>query len=516
VKGSSELYDIIHSLSMSEKRYISLSIMHQGDKAYLKLFKAISKQKEFDEDELRVLLKGEKFMARLPKIKYFLYNFILKKLSGYYWNRENDTLLNELFIETDILFKKNLLGQATKRMQKLKELAEENDEYEMLLQCYRWERRFSINSSYRLKTIKDRDVLLDKELELIKNMEIISQFNALSDKLYIFIKPRGDIRKESDIRELRKFLDTPILKLKVETLPTPAKILYHHFYMQIYYYLHENKNATKHVEKYLALLKPKISVNEAILKRYINGLNNQALLLTYEKDYTGALTTLEKMRSVIEELPATKNFSDEITKSTNAAVLELEAEIYLMSGQYKKSVAMIPSIEQFMKLYAGKLEPEYVLIFNYIIAYSHFIVGNYKQTILTLNKILNYTKEDLVLREDMYCYSKILYLIAHYEAGTEGLPDYLIKSTYRFLSQRKRLYKIESAILNFIRNKLLKGFNPSRLTSSLEELKKTIIEIAKDPYERKILEYFDYISWLESKISRRPFYEVISEAHTKH
>jgi hypothetical protein len=284
--------------------------------------------------------------------------------------------------------------------------------------------------------------------------------------------------------------------------------------MQCYYYLQEYQNASKHIDKYLALLKPKIYSNEAILKRYVNGLNNQALLQTYDKNYEAALATLEKMRNVIEVLPGKKHFSDEITKSMQTNVLELEAEIYLMSGQFKKGLAMIPAIEQHMKLYEGKIEAEYVLIFTYLIAYFNFIAGNYKQTILALNKILNYTKEDLILREDMYCYSKILYLIAHYEAGTEGLPDYLIKSTYRFLLHRKRLYKVESAILNFIKNKLLKGFNPSRLTSSLEELKRTIVEIAKDPYERKILEYFDFVSWLESKISRRPFHDVISEAHS--
>lgn len=515
MKETSDLHDLIHSLSMSEKRYISLSIMHQGDKAYLKLFRTIAKLKTFDEEELRSQLKGEKFIDRLPKIKYFLYNFILKKLSGYYWSRNTDTQLHELFIETDILFKKNLILQATKRMQKLKELAEENDEYELLLQCYRWERRFSINSSYRLKTIKDREALLDKEMELIKNMGILGNYYALSDKLYIFIKSKGDIRKESDEKELRKFLDNPILKDNPAGLPGPARIIHHHLHMHVYYYLHNYKGALEHTEKYLAVLKPKIFSNEAILKRYVNGMNNKALLQVSLKDYPAAFTTLEKMREVVRSVSAKTHFSEEITKSLQAGLYELQMELYLGSGQYKKGLEMIPVIEEFMEKYEGKLEPEYVLIFNYIMAYFNFIFGNYKPCIQYLNRILNYTKQDLILREDIYCYSKIVYLIAHYEAGTEGLPEYLIKSTYRFLAQRQRLYKVENTILTFIRNKLLKSYNPNRLTHSLEELKENIIKISKDPYERKILDYFDFTSWLESKISRRPFLEVMTEAHSK-
>lgn len=501
---------------MSEKRYISLSIMHQGDdKVYLTLFKAIAKQKEFDEEALREELKGEDFVDRLHKVKYVLYNFILKKLSGYYWSRSPDTYLNELFIETDILFKKNLVEHAKKRMAKLKELAEANDEYELLLQCYSWERRFSINSSYKLRSMKERDHLLAKELALVKNIEFLSRYYALSDKMYIYIKGKGDVRTKSDEVELKKFMNDPLLKNEPPGLPYPAKLIFHFIHMQGYYYLGNFKGALEHAEKYLALLKPKISQNEAILKRYVNGLNNKALLQVNFKDYDGAFLTLDKMQDALYSDVGKKHLSEEVLKSLQANIYELKAELYVGSGQYKKGFEMIPVIENFMAAYNGKLEPEYVLIFNYLMGYLNFIFGDYKKAIHYLNRILNYTKKDLILREDVYCYAKIMYLIAHYEAGTEGLPDYLIKSTYRFLSQLQRLYKIESAILTFIRNKLLKSYNPKHLTKSLEELKENIIEISKDPHERRILDYFDFISWLESKISRRPFLEVMSESHSK-
>ena len=497
---------------MSEKRYISLSIMHQGDdKVYLTLFKAIAKQKQFDEEALRDDLKGEDFVDRLHKVKYVLYNFILKKLSSYYWGRSPDTYLNELFIETDILFKKNLIEHAKKRMAKLKALAEENDEYELLLQCYSWERRFSINSAYKLKSVKERDVMLEKELAIIKNLEYISRYYALSDKMYIFVKGKGDVRTKADEEELKKFLNNPLLKKEPSDLLPPAKIIFHFIHMQGYYYLHNFKAALEHVEKYLALLKPRITQNEATLKRYVNGLNNKAMLQVTFKDYDGAFSSLDKMQDALYSDIGKKHLSEEVLKSLQSNLYELRFELYLGSGQFKKGLDYIPTIEAFMADYEGKLEPEYVLILNYLMAYFNFIFANYKKAIYYLNRILNYTKKDLILREDVYCYAKIMYLIAHYEAGTEGLPDYLIKSTYRFLTQLRRLYKIETAILTFIRNKLLKSYNPKHLTKSLEELKESIIEISKDPHENRILDYFDFISWLDSKITRRPFLEVMEE-----
>jgi hypothetical protein len=515
VKETTDLHDIIHSLSMSEKRYISLSIMHQGDNTYLKLFRAIAKQKEFDESELRQVLKNEKFIERLPKIKYFLYNFILRKLTSYYWSRNPDTFLNELFIEVDILYKKNLYGQARKRMLKLKALAEENEEYELLLQCHRWERRFSINTSYKPRTARDRDAYLQQELDLIKKVELLSRYSALSDKFFIYIKTNGEIRKKADIEKVQEFLHDPLMNIEPEKLPPPVKILFHHLHLQFHYYLQDYDKALEHIEKYLSALKPKISSNESTLKRYIKGLTNKALILGRYGRYANAFATLEKMHNTIDGLAKKNQLSEETIKSLNTGVYELEAELYMQSGQYSKIINMIPVIEEFMNKYEGKLELEYVLFFNYIIACTQLIVGNFKQSILYLNRILNHTKGEITLREDLYCYCKIVYLIAHYEAGTEGLPDYLIKSTYRFLAQRNRLYKVETAILTFIKNKLLKNFKPAALTHSLQELKDNIVAITADPYEKKILEYFDFVSWLEGKISGRPFMEVIAEAQNK-
>lgn len=36
-------------------------------------------------------------------------------------------------------------------------------------------------------------------------------------------------------------------------------------------------------------------------------------------------------------------------------------------------------------------------------------------------------------------------------------------------------------------------------------------KLLKIPYESKALEYFDFVSWLESKIENRPFAEVVRE-----
>jgi hypothetical protein len=44
---------------------------------------------------------------------------------------------------------------------------------------------------------------------------------------------------------------------------------------------------------------------------------------------------------------------------------------------------------------------------------------------------------------------------------------------------------------------------------AFSELRKKIFGITKDPYERIALDYFDFISWLESKIKGVSFSDIL-------
>ena len=56
MKPSTELFNLIQSLSKSEKRFFKLSSsLQDGEKNYLKLFDAIEKQKSYDEKEIKLL-----------------------------------------------------------------------------------------------------------------------------------------------------------------------------------------------------------------------------------------------------------------------------------------------------------------------------------------------------------------------------------------------------------------------------------------------------------------------------
>ena len=77
--------------------------------------------------------------------------------------------------------------------------------------------------------------------------------------------------------------------------------------------------------------------------------------------------------------------------------------------------------------------------------------------------------------------------------------EYRSISNHRFLDKRERLYKVETALLNFFQKTLPKIIGQKELVLAFKDLKKELEEIFKDPFERKALDYFDFISWLDSK-----------------
>jgi hypothetical protein len=64
MKPSNELFELIKSLTKSEKRFFKLqSSLQSGDKNYIRLFDTIDKMSEYDEEEVKSNFKGEKFIV---------------------------------------------------------------------------------------------------------------------------------------------------------------------------------------------------------------------------------------------------------------------------------------------------------------------------------------------------------------------------------------------------------------------------------------------------------------------
>ena len=102
------------------------------------------------------------------------------------------------------------------------------------------------------------------------------------------------------------------------------------------------------------------------------------------------------------------------------------------------------------------------------------------------------------MREDLLCFSRILNLVAHYEAGMDQNMDVLIKYTYKYLIKMNELHLVQKNFITFLRN--LSQIYPHELKGAFIELHKELKAFEDHPYEKRSFMYLDIISWLESKI----------------
>ena len=96
MKPSTELHDLIKSLSKSEKRYFKLiSSLQSGDKNYIRLFDYLEQQEVYDEEAVKKEFKKEIFIRHLPSEKNHLYSLILKSLRSFHADKSAASQLQE-------------------------------------------------------------------------------------------------------------------------------------------------------------------------------------------------------------------------------------------------------------------------------------------------------------------------------------------------------------------------------------------------------------------------------------
>ena len=141
MKPSTELFDLIKSLTKSEKRFFKLSSsLQSGDKNYLKIFDTIEKQEIYDEDAIKDAYKNETFIKHFPSEKNHLYKLILKSLRSYHSDNSASSQLKQEIKNIELLFRKALFKECGKFLKRAKKIAYKNEKFYYLIDLIAWEK----------------------------------------------------------------------------------------------------------------------------------------------------------------------------------------------------------------------------------------------------------------------------------------------------------------------------------------------------------------------------------------
>ena len=497
-----DLFYLIKSLSKNEKGYIrKFAFRHGEDESKLqRLFLAIDKQKEYDEG---VLLKSEKYIRQLPRMKIYLYEKILDSLDSYYAGKNAILQVRKILNRVSVLFDKGFYDACIKQLYKAKELARRYEFFSQMLEALEWERTLMLEK----QLTGNFDAVAREEAEVLKQLSHLAFYNKVYDQMAKLYSETIWIRSEADHRKYKSLLRLALIQNPPKDLSLAARIIRLKTLAKYYSALDQRKIYLKLAQEAVRLMEEREGYIHQHLLQYIKVLNNLTVTLGENNRFEEFNRALSKMRELPLNYPAAR--TEKMQSMIRMRVIIREFYQCLHLRDYNGALAMAPEFENCIVRYRHLISTLHLQIFLYALANINFIAGNYKKSLLWINSILNETEtpETKVFQG----YARLLNIIIHYELHNEDLLDSLIPSALRFFSKRPDVYELEKLFIETLRKKLVGTAIHSEQKKVLEQLKSTI-QTRFNPNDNRIMEYFDFISWIDSKIKGKPYQEILVNA----
>lgn len=502
MRPSTELFDLIKALSKSEKRFFKLSSSLQaGEKNYLKIFDAIDKQKEYNEEAIKEYFKDEVFVKHFPSEKNHLYKLILKSLRAYHSDNSVSSILKQEIKNIEILYKKALYPECNKFLNRAKKMAIAHEKFYYLFELLNWEKLLLEEAYEAGEFTKDLDALIHEENDVIEKLRNLAAYHVLYSKINYVFRSGGYVRSEVDRALVKEISHHHLIQGKDTALSRRAAT--------ICYYIQgfcaranvDYDTALTKFSKVKEILDDNPLIRKDLPKRYIRTLSN---ILALQID-TGRIDEAFEMISSMRSFHKKAHFSTEdigimVFKSTYLA----ELRIYEKKGEFEKAIKIVDEIEAGLEQYAGKINKEQELLFMVTIASVFFGAGKYRESLMWINKVLNDNETNL--RQDIYSYARLFNLVIHFELGNYDLLEYIIKSTSRFLSKRHRNHELEMTILNYMRQLSRVAEKPEEL-EVFKAFKKELDTFIHNESNQIIFEFFNFPVWISSKLKGVSFSE---------
>jgi len=507
MKASKDLFILISSLSKSEKGYFKkfTSLHVRGEEnQYVKLFDIIEKQEEYDEHKVIDAMGQTDHPKNFAVLKSYLYDLILKSLRSYYSQSTPELEIKELIEYIEILHNKGLYKQCEKIINKGIALAEKYELFLPLAELYGWKIEFMHLQNFTNTSPEELDLIYATYAGFVKKYQNIISYKHILSQLFVDRKTKGFTRNKEELAQQEKSSKNKIL-LDINYADSyQAKWHYYLWYSVYSFSKHDYESSYKYTKTLVDLIESHPNQKEFKPKAYTSALNNLLVMQIETNRYGEIMETLKKVKLIV---PRSESIKQWLYYVINASELNL----YMNTGEFEKAMNLAIQIEKQLPSLANYIiheENELILIFN--LAITFFGSKNYPKANYYFNKIIH--ESSMEMRTDVHCFARIMSLIVHSEMGNNDMLEYTIKSTYRFLYKRNRLYKFETLILNFIKtNMSAKALPKNAMDEKFKILMDEIDVLKKDHFERKALNYFDFISWLESKIENRPFADIVRD-----
>jgi hypothetical protein len=498
MKHQNDLFDLIQSMSKSEKRYFSLDAKKSGRNSsrYLDLFKAINQMEAYEEGRLR-----RKFGNSLPTDKHYLYNAILKSMRDYNSSKSRAARIKEMLLDAKYLYKRGLYHQSEERLEQAKALARDLDDQLALLEISREQLNYVWTMKQGDYGSKIEDLLADKD-EYIHHINEELRYLSLAYKIQVAKEqPQAADRKASSAA----FAD----QLQAESAPLPSTAHAQRRFLQSHALLNDLIGDVEQANTYYAKMVewwdeyPHIKDEE--YNRYLADAFNLLHASYSQKKYD----QFEQLLTKIQQEEA-GSYHDQVLVFKQLTNYQLLYHINL--GIEEGHERLLERVEEGMSTY--KLNPVSQLIIAFNVTVLLLILEQHQECRTWADKVLQHYNRK-VESEQFRLATLLIRLMSTYSMDDIDDFDSGLRALQRSLRQQKA--KTPTHFFKTCAKYLRKLYDqPSgERKSTMKEFSDLLEQYKIAPPERIPLGLDDLMSnWLESRIKKQSL-RVVLRTKTK-
>ncbi len=501
---SDDLYQLISSLSMSEKRYLRIfSTRHvKGEKnIYLQLFDTIIALREPDDDAVKAALEDSDIRQKLNKHKHYLYNLILRSLNAYHADHSGEARFRETMRSVEILYQRGLFDQSRKVLRKARRMAEELQRIPELLAVSDWEQNLLSKSSQygRMAELVERDEVLVDELRHEKQAKLL--VFRMYDRLLQF----GAAPDTQDLAELKRMMDDPVISLHtnqrfhVRYLISMANIVCANAMDDKDSFLHHCDETVRIFEENPVFITERPNL-------FVSALLNQCKAnLQCDR--------LDEVSRVLDRIRAFQSASEvRMQKHTIANIVYETTHIDLLcslkQSDLKKADRIIRESEADLERYLPTVTRSLALSLRFDAAYAYFLLGMTDRCLVWLNRLLN--DQEYHIRMQLHAVARLFSMVVHLQLGNDSLVEYTARSIKLELRKWDFAKATASALVRFF-SVYTQADEPAKQRRLTEALMSDLTQIRNEGTERDVYNLFDFSMWAESLLEQKPMVALIGK-----
>lgn len=503
MKPSDHLFNLVKSLSKSEKRYFKLfAQLQKGDKIYLSIIEHLEKAKTYNEEELKKELRSKGIQVnQIHVTKNYLQNLILKSLRLFHEGKTIDSKLNTLLLEAKILERKGFYEQYAKKLKTARKLSEK---YELHLYTIEiLDREILLNLGKRVKGLKEEIAELHAyKLKIIELQKIESDYEKLLHHVFVLYRTKNKAREKNNRDYVLGLLKNKLLEDASSARTFQSKISFFFTTALIHHIIgKELDKANAYYEKVIEIWDRYPFMKSERYKLYKIHLSNYLNSCHSIRKYDTFPIILER----IKKIPV-NSFDEEAEEFQNLSHLNL---LYCLNTfQYEVAQALVPEIEQGIKKYGKKINSARELSLYGNIVILNFAMERYDEVLDWIERILSQNGNEH--RTDIQTFAKVMRMIAHYELNNHFLLESLYRSVYRKLKKMNYLFDFENLVLQLIR-KLQNSIGQEDRKEVLRNFYDQLKKIESDNIQKKIIGLQEISIWALGKIKNQSYIQTLRE-----